>query len=159
MDNTREKLIELIQSAVDGCATYWAWLIADHLIANGVTFDKDINALTKKIAELEKSNRNWRRKMQKIRQRYAKNDADKWIPVTERLPEEDGKYLVFRKHTYGTETATLRFAKDARKVDKYDFVLRWKNVWYRYDSEWGHITIDDVTHWMPLPEPPKEDRP
>lgn len=33
----KEKLIELIQSAVDGCATYWARLIADHLIANGVT--------------------------------------------------------------------------------------------------------------------------
>lgn len=33
----REKLIELIQSAVDGCATYWAGLIADRLIANGVT--------------------------------------------------------------------------------------------------------------------------
>lgn len=33
----REKLIELIQFAVSGCATYWAGLIADHLIANGVT--------------------------------------------------------------------------------------------------------------------------
>lgn len=33
----REKLIELIQSAVGGCATYWASLIADKLIANGVT--------------------------------------------------------------------------------------------------------------------------
>lgn len=32
----REKLIELIQSAVDGCATYWAGLIADHLIAKDV---------------------------------------------------------------------------------------------------------------------------
>lgn len=33
----REKLIKLIQTAVGGCATYWAGLIADHLIANGVT--------------------------------------------------------------------------------------------------------------------------
>ena len=32
----REKLIELIQAAVNGCATYWAGLIADHLIASGV---------------------------------------------------------------------------------------------------------------------------
>lgn len=32
----REELVNLIQSAVDGCATYWAELIADHLIANGV---------------------------------------------------------------------------------------------------------------------------
>ena len=33
----REKMIELIQSAVGGCSTYWAGLIADKLIANGVT--------------------------------------------------------------------------------------------------------------------------
>ena len=51
----------------------------------------------------------------------------------------------------------LSFAKDGRKVDKYDFHREWKNVWYRYDSEWGHLTIDNVTHWMPLPEPPKGD--
>lgn len=32
----REKLIILIQSAVSGCARYWAGLIADRLIAAGV---------------------------------------------------------------------------------------------------------------------------
>ena len=32
----REKLIELIQNAVDGCAKHWAEVIADHLLANGV---------------------------------------------------------------------------------------------------------------------------
>ena len=32
----RDKLIELIQNAVGGCARHWAELIADHLIANGV---------------------------------------------------------------------------------------------------------------------------
>lgn len=36
----REKLIELIQSAVGGCSKYWAGLIADHLISNGVTIRK-----------------------------------------------------------------------------------------------------------------------
>ena len=81
----------------------------------------------------------------------------KWIPVSERLPDKDGSYLVFKKNVYGTDTRALRFAKDGRKVDKYDFHTEWKNVWYRYDIEWGYITIDDITHWMPLPEPPKED--
>lgn len=33
----REKLIELIQSSVGGCARHWAEIIADHLIANDVT--------------------------------------------------------------------------------------------------------------------------
>jgi hypothetical protein len=78
-----------------------------------------------------------------------------WIPVTERLPEEDGKYLVFEQSGGRTVVSVLRFAKDARKVDRYDFKGRWKNAWYEYDSEWGHYTVDSVTHWMPLPEPPK----
>ena len=82
--------------------------------------------------------------------------VQKWIPVTERLPEEDGDYLVAKKIFNNTiRQEVLSFAKDGRKVDKYDFHRGWKNVWYRYDSEWGHLTIDDVTHWMPLPEPPK----
>lgn len=32
----REKLIELIQNAVGGCARHWAETIADYLIENGV---------------------------------------------------------------------------------------------------------------------------
>ena len=84
------------------------------------------------------------------------NVGHKWIPVSERLPEKDGKYLVAQKiFNNSIFQEVLSFAKDGRKVDKYDFHRGWKNVWYRYDSEWGHLTIDDVTHWMELPEPPK----
>lgn len=36
MDDMREKLIKLIQDAVNGCARNWAEIIADHLIQNGV---------------------------------------------------------------------------------------------------------------------------
>lgn len=32
----REKLIDLIQNAVGGCARHWAEVIADHLLSNGV---------------------------------------------------------------------------------------------------------------------------
>ncbi len=32
----RDKLIELIQDAVGGCARHWAEIIADHLLKNGV---------------------------------------------------------------------------------------------------------------------------
>ena len=82
--------------------------------------------------------------------------VQKWIPVTERLPEKDGYYLVAKKiFNNSIYQEVLSFAKDGRKVDKYDFHRGWKNVWYYYDSECGHLTIDNVTHWMPLPEPPK----
>ena len=81
----------------------------------------------------------------------------KWIPVGERLPKKDGRYLVL-KNIYGTiRHDVMGFAKDGRKVDKYDFEREWENVWYLYDSDWGHMTSDCVTHWMPLPEPPKGD--
>ena len=85
----------------------------------------------------------------------GKADAVKWIPVTERLPEQDGKYLVC-KNLFGDAYITaIRFAKDGRKVCKFDFQERWKNVWYEYDSETGYFSVYTVTHWMPLPEPPK----
>lgn len=35
----QEKLIELIQSAVNGCSRYWASVIAEYLIAHGVTIE------------------------------------------------------------------------------------------------------------------------
>ena len=81
--------------------------------------------------------------------------VQEWISVKDRLPEEDGKYIVFEQSGGRTNTSILRFAKDARKVDRYDFKGRWENAWYEYDSEWGHYTVDSVTHWMPLPQPPK----
>ena len=36
---TRDKLIRIIQNAVDGCAEYWAGLIADELIKSGLVVD------------------------------------------------------------------------------------------------------------------------
>lgn len=37
MADVREKLVEIIQNSVGGCARHWAEVIADGLIANGVT--------------------------------------------------------------------------------------------------------------------------
>lgn len=85
----REKLIKLLCEAnsksvdaelfEDSSYAQQLEMEADFLIANGVTFAKDTNVLTKaveaqrkKIAELEKSNRNWRRKAQRLRKRNAK---------------------------------------------------------------------------------------
>lgn len=78
----------------------------------------------------------------------------KWIPVTERLPEEDGKYLVY-KGGFSWLHDVFGFAKDGRKISKYDFADNWKNVWYFYDGEYGYVKTNSVTHWMPLPQPPK----
>lgn len=62
----------------------------------------------------------------------------KWIPVTERLPEQNGWYLVYTKNK----------GDIARRTNKahYD-----NHRWHGNGGRW-----DNVTHWMPLPEPPKE---
>lgn len=67
----------------------------------------------------------------------------KWIPVTERLPEKHEHIL----------------ALTPNKIHGgYHKWLIWydpKSGFYDSDPEWGDIEMDDVTHWMPLPEPPK----
>lgn len=80
----------------------------------------------------------------------------KWISVKDRLPNEDDKYFVFKKTAFGCWCDVLGFAKDGRKISRYDFGDQWKNVWYYYDSEYGYGVSENVTHWMPLPEPPSE---
>ena len=85
------------------------------------------------------------------------NDGHKWIPVTERLPDKDGTYMCFNRGAYGKWAQAVRFTKDARKFDEYAFKNQWKNQWLMYDSEYGYYAVGSITHWMPLPEPPKED--
>lgn len=88
---------------------------------------------------------------------FAKDtNVPSWIPVTERLPEKDGDYLVFKVFDQKAWCDVISFAKDGRKVSECTFGKKWQNIWYYYDSEWGYIRTDSVTHWMPLPEPPKE---
>ena len=40
--DVREKLVEIIQNSVGGCARHWAEVIADGLIAHGVTITVEI---------------------------------------------------------------------------------------------------------------------
>ena len=81
--------------------------------------------------------------------------VQEWISVKDRLPEEDGSYLVYSNSFGNRKSVKLRwFAKDAEMAGAYDIAGQ-KNVWYLYDSECGYISINSVTHWMPLPEPPK----
>ena len=52
----REKLIELIQNSVGGCTRYFAGIIANHLIENGVTILPE-GAIILTRAEIEALNK------------------------------------------------------------------------------------------------------
>ena len=63
-----------------------------------------------------------------------------WIPVSERLPEKNGKYLVFL-------TNPVRNQSD-------NVFTSWYNVYYKeFETE---KSLDYVKAWMPLPEPYKK---
>lgn len=64
----------------------------------------------------------------------------RWIPVTESLPQEFVSVLV-----YIPSESPLPMVKEAYLAN---------GLWST--KTWIH-SAKDVTHWMPLPEPPKED--
>ena len=123
MPNTREKLIELIETTVprEKVAAYGevpvtVGQIADHLIANGIT-------------------------------------VKKWIPVTERLPEVVDCYLVVVKAKYDHEDE-YEIGVDVATYNPYEGGYI-DDCWNTY-NDWDEGQQDiHVTHWMPLPEPPK----
>jgi hypothetical protein len=63
--------------------------------------------------------------------------VNRWIPCSERLPEY-GEYVLFIRENCGVY------------VGYYDE----KNTW-NTDYQW--FTGENVTHWMPLPEPPEKE--
>ena len=97
-----------------------------------------------------------------LEQLQAENDRLKkeiqqmrWIPVEERLPEKQGEYIVFAD---GKVTTDMYIVCD--KIER----------WLHYDGSLNEFYIDPysskptreppypkVTHWMPLPQPPKEE--
>ena len=137
--DVREKLVELIESA-----RYWgsntSEEIADHLIANGIT-------------------------------------VHEWISVKDRLPENGVHVLLCcEMHRYGGEIAGKYicdgYYAEANKIiaggfpddcnceyseedDEYYLCEGWYEVIKNWD-DYNSVTVEDlVTHWMPLPQPPK----
>ncbi len=71
-----------------------------------------------------------------------------WIPVTERMPEKDGRYLVTFKYCRGCHNVIeAKFQTDEVRKKS---VRRWHLAGRLFPVEW------DILAWMPLPEPYKE---
>lgn len=79
---------------------------------------------------------------------YLRQPEQRWIPISERLPEEDGQYLITVKYKH---------------VDGYEDIYAEHGEWY--DGKWemsffGHCgEAEGIVAWMPLPEPYQEATP
>lgn len=98
-----------------------------------------ILALQKEIEGLRSQNEQLREASALLAKESAELLERRWIPVTERLPENPvKKVLVFVPHTHGNIVDAGRY------LGADGWVLE---GWY--------LTQNAVTHWMPLPEPPE----
>ena len=124
--NTREKLIELLSEIAcktddercrkcveQDCVRCAYENVADHLIANGVTIATDNNV------------------------------GDKWIPVTERLPEDFEEVLVFGR------------SKLTRVMVIYIAFRKGRKWFVPCDEDCIEQDPVIVSHWMPLPLSPE----
>ena len=68
-----------------------------------------------------------------------------WIPVSEGLPEKDGRYLTYIVNPYD---------RDLRYIMVCDFSASEWGPWYPDDP----TASDDVVAWMSLPEPYKPEK-
>ena len=69
------------------------------------------------------------------------NVGSKWIPVTERLPEIRERVLVYH------DDGMIRFG-----INYGGFADVVSSIYLNHNH---HTCFSKVTHWMPLPEPPK----
>ena len=69
----------------------------------------------------------------------------KWISVTERLPEKGIDVLCFISGIVGTLASYAEV-----------FTYIGDGKWEDSAGNWNYGDILNITHWMPLPEPPKE---
>ena len=79
------------------------------------------------------------------------DDGCKWIPVSERLPEDD-----LPKDSKRKSIKVLVTYKTSNGVPVVRTQVREKEPWFN-SMGWDWTKSEPITHWMPLPEPPKEE--
>ena len=85
-------------------------------------------------------------------------DLPRWIPVTERLPETSGVYLAWMQWDL-TDPDDKPSAYPIEYDDEEEAFGWWKSYFDPESLGWAgeeFIRYEGVTHWMPLPQPPKE---
>ena len=133
----REKLVELLDDMQRSGTGYFGSAIenkkiADYLISNGVTVQENVEISDELLKQLKNV------PITICKEEPSIELVQEWISVNDRLPEEKVNCIVHYKHAY---------------CDNDDY---WAIGICFYDGEkfqmdWSY----KVTHWMPLPKPPK----
>lgn len=82
----------------------------------------------------------------KVKELPPVTPTQRWIPVSERLPEESGKYIVTEK--------VFRL-DDREHKGRYNTMVEQAEY---YNDKWQRASFFEVIAWMPLPKPYEEKR-
>ncbi|WP_227635983.1 DUF551 domain-containing protein [Klebsiella michiganensis] len=77
--------------------------------------------------------------------------AGKWIPVSERIPEDDDFVYIWPRPDFGVDLHVGQYCERSPKGEGWYAQVYEQN----YGIEWFPI---NVTHWMPLPAGPREEK-
>ena len=97
--------------------------------------------------------------LEQLRDESEKAQVPRWIPVEERLPDKPGHYLVCTNVNYwhGGCMDKNGSSSNAGTTDGYaGTTLSVLDCFYDITGDWNRVCNAHVTHWMPLPQPPKE---
>jgi hypothetical protein len=85
-----------------------------------------------------------------LREKEAQADARRWISVNERLPEAGVRVLV-----YVRDFPLLPIQTDEWNEQR-EAPVEWSSATISVGFGWDEHEFDEVSHWMPLPDPPAD---
>ena len=132
------RICERINSVNDNCIAFHDGSCEAEPVCMYELMDKAADAIEELLAERDEVNADsWKTAFE------VERDEHRWIPVEERLP------------LYGQDVLAVRTYGDGEKCQ--EVLMAHVAVWNEETGEkWWNAT--NITHWMPLPEPPKEER-
>ena len=141
-----EELVTDIRYCVSGDKPCGECKHIEELCCDNTLLEKAADAIEQLQKDLERSKEYeafWEKEATEALRRFQVAIASKprWIPVTERLPD----------------AGLGNFSKDVFVTDGQGVAI---SAWYNGDavaSYWSYTGIGEVTHWMSLPAPPKEE--
>lgn len=106
-----------------------------------IEFLLDQHEQTKNPVFLAAANSIWLYRRGRSVLNYSLSELNEWISVEDRLPEEKGEYLVTYHPCWWDDV-------------KYDEICVGMDS-FRGKTSWAKRKFQRVTHWRPLPKPPK----